>query len=257
MSGNLNRSRLLIRSEALYRELFTRFICNRDGSIQISEFPKSGGSWIGDMLSDLLEIDFPRNRFPTKRASIFHGHKLQRMPLKNVIIVWRDPRDVMISWYHHTIVGNSHVQPEFVEQCRKLSGIEEDLHDVSKHLNRFVQWSFNEPYSPKFTWSDFFDFWQSQECYNVTYEAMRTQPVETLKKLAQQVRGGVVDSAAVERVVDQHSFKKKSGRATGQEDKSAFLRKGVVGDWKNYFGEQALETLNTKIGDRLAKLGYE
>jgi len=231
MSGNSNRSRWLVRAEAAYRKAFAACYCNRAKSIQITEFPKCGGSWIGDMLSDLLQIDFPRNRFPLNRSSIFHGHQLKRLPVNNVLVVWRDPRDVMVSWYHHAIVGNSHVQPEFVSQCRKLSGIE-DVENVKQNMNAFVKWCFDTPYSPRFSWCDFYDFWESKGCHAVSYEEMRNTPTTALRRVGEAI----------------------SGRT---ENKTAFLRKGIVGDWENYFDSNALDTLMSRAGDRMKKLGYE
>jgi len=258
MSGNSNRSRWLVRAEAAYRKAFVALYCNRTESIQVAEFPKCGGSWIGGMLSDLLQIDFPRNRFPQNRASIFHGHQLQRMPLKNVVVVWRDPRDVMVSWYHHAIVGNSHVQPDFVSQCRKLSGIHsEEIGNVKENMNMFVKWCFDAPYSPKFSWCDFYDFWVDKDCHVVSYEEMRTSPTTALQRLGEAISDRTFEPEEIQRVVDMHSFERKSGRQSGSEDKASFLRKGVVGDWENHFDTAALDTLMSRVGDRMEKLGYK
>ena len=35
------------------------------------------------------------------------------------------------------------------------------------------------------------------------------------------------------------------------------MRKGIVGDWKNYFNKEAREIFNHYAGDQLIKLGYE
>ena len=37
----------------------------------VNEYPKSGGTWVGQMLSDALDIPFPRNRLPASaRAAL-------------------------------------------------------------------------------------------------------------------------------------------------------------------------------------------
>mgnify|MGYP001793945937 CR=1 FL=1 len=69
----------------------------------INEYPKSGGTWVGQMLARALDIPFPRNRFPELRSSIMHGHYLNPWGMKNVVVVWRDGRDMMVSWYHHCL----------------------------------------------------------------------------------------------------------------------------------------------------------
>jgi hypothetical protein len=153
MSGNSNRSRLLLKFEGLYRHLFMRFFADSKSSIKLVEFPKSGGSWVAEMLSDVCGIDFPRNTFPVKRKSIFHGHSLIKGNFERTVVVWRDPRDVMVSWYHHCIIGNSHVNPSFIEQCRKSFGVS-DYGDVKKNMAAFIRWAFDTPPSPGFNWSD-------------------------------------------------------------------------------------------------------
>lgn len=40
------------------------------------------------------------------------------------------------------------------------------------------------------------------------------------------------------------------------EQPTAILRKGVVGDWKNYFTDTALELVRSEAGDAMAMLGY-
>jgi hypothetical protein len=60
----------------------------------VNEYPKSGGTWVGQMLGRALRVPFPRNRFPVLRPSIMHGHYLRPWGMKNVVVVWRDGRDV-------------------------------------------------------------------------------------------------------------------------------------------------------------------
>lgn len=43
----------------------------------VNEYPKSGGSWVGEMLGDAFGVPFPRNRLPILRSSIMHGHVMQ------------------------------------------------------------------------------------------------------------------------------------------------------------------------------------
>jgi hypothetical protein len=70
----------------------------------VNEFPKSGGTSVGQMLGRALRVPFPRNRLPVLRTSIMHGHYLSPRAMKNVVVAWRDGRDVMVSWYHQQFV---------------------------------------------------------------------------------------------------------------------------------------------------------
>ena len=82
----------------------------------INEYPKSGGSWISNIFSELLGVPFPRNRLPVLKSSILHCHKMQSWNLKNVFIVWRDGRDVLVSLYFHLLYENSH---EYCRLCHR------------------------------------------------------------------------------------------------------------------------------------------
>ena len=56
--------------------------------------------------------------------------------------------------------------------------------------------------------------------------------------------------------VQRASFRALSGREAGDEDLSSHLRKGIVGDWKNHFGEAALSRFEAVAGPLLQELGY-
>jgi hypothetical protein len=47
------------------------------------------------------------------------------------------------------------------------------------------------------------------------------------------------------------------GRTRGTEDPSSHYRKGVAGDWRNYFKGEHIEAFSEQFGDLLVRLGYE
>jgi Sulfotransferase domain len=62
----------------------------------------------------------------------------------------------------------------------------------------------------------------------------------------------------VEHCVSSASFEKLSrGRERGQEDVTSFYRKGVAGDWKNFFTERDKQIYKEEAGELLIRLGYE
>src|SRR5688572_11103302 len=84
----------------------------------VTEYPKSGGTWVGQMLSEYLGLPFPRNRRPGFRSCILHGHYLYNGRYKNVFCVLRDGRDVMVSAYYHRLFQNEVVGPKLIERNR-------------------------------------------------------------------------------------------------------------------------------------------
>ena len=57
--------------------------------------------------------------------------------------------------------------------------------------------------------------------------------------------------------MDKYFFRKLYGRKEGEENNNSFLRKGIVGDWKNYFNKESKKVFKEYAGRELIKLGYE
>ena len=63
--------------------------------------------------------------------------------------------------------------------------------------------------------------------------------------------------ARLKTIVENYSFKKISQRKPGEENKKSFLRKGIAGDWKNNFSEEACDVFKKYAGEELILMGYE
>ena len=223
----------------------------------INEFPKSGGSWIGEMLSEAFGLPFPRNRLPMLSPSILHGHFMQSWNVHNLLIVWRDGRDVLISQYFHSLFKNERGNSRLVDLCRADLGFA-DYNDVQGNLVAFMEYVFEQKHHPRFSWTEFANRWADcNRCLHVHYEDMRINPVVELQRVVGDLAGFSLDIDQCEKIVEKHSFEKMAGRKAGEENVSSFMRKGVVGDWKNHFNREARERFHVYAGDALIRLGYE
>ena len=91
----------------------------------------------------------------------------------------------------------------------------------------------------------------------VRYEDLLERPDEEVGRLAGFL-GADTSEKAVHRAVGSASFEKLSrGRERGQEDTSSFYRKGIAGDWKNYFTARDRQIYKEEAGELLIRLGYE
>ena len=90
----------------------------------------------------------------------------------------------------------------------------------------------------------------------VRYEDLLGRPEEEVGRLLRFLDANDARET-VQRCIEKSSFEQTTKRKRGREDSTAFLRKGVAGDWKNVFTERDKEIFKEVAGDLLIKLGYE
>lgn len=103
-------------------------------------------------------------------------------------------------------------------------------------------------------------WYRTPDAYRVKYERLMKNPAEKLK-LISTFLDLFVDDIAVEQVVEHHLFKSLTGRNPGKEIKDSAQRKGIVGDWENYFNQDCMEAFKNEREGRwnslLVEMGYE
>ena len=65
-----------------------------------------------------------------------------------------------------------------------------------------------------------------------------------------------VPESDIARMKAEYSFQSMTNRKSGEEDTSHHYRKGVAGDWENYFDEEISAAFNRVYGDVCTALGY-
>jgi hypothetical protein len=67
-----------------------------------------------------------------------------------------------------------------------------------------------------------------------------------------------VPRGRLRRAIENQSFERLSGgRSRGEEQEDHHYRKGIAGDWRNYFTEPIKEEFKERYGDLLIATGYE
>ena len=249
-------SRISERSNELLRAGMVHLLSSAVPLYVVNEFPKSGGTWVGQMLGRALGVPFPRNRFPVLKTSIMHGHYLNSWGIKNVVVAWRDGRDVMVSWYHQQLIPHEWNERQ-VRRSRKELPLG-DYGDVYGNLPAFIDYAFTRPHSPRFSWADFVRRWHGRKgAIHVRYEDLREDTTGELRRIVLGLTGKQVGSEEASAIAGEFSFERQAGRSAGEEDRRSFLRKGVVGDWRHHFSPEAREVFDRYAGEELILLGYE
>ncbi len=95
----------------------------------------------------------------------------------------------------------------------------------------------------------------------VSYEELlaepETQTLEILRHISAD-SGIAVTPGQAEVCARSASFSALSGgRTPGQEDRESFFRKGVAGDWENWFTIDQMHEFDERAGELLERLGYD
>ena len=255
-----NRSKINIWCDALQRLVMINTVSKLLPLYIVTEYPKSGGTWITQVLSECLDVPFPRNARPRWESALMHGHMKYLPTMYNVVVVFRDGRDCMVSWYFHTLFLNDKNSPILVEKTRKALGFN-DFEDVNTNLYKFIEYIFEKDKSSispyKFTWAQFVQDWYKRDCITIKYENMVSDGVNEINRVIEQLGCDDISLSKIESVVDKFSFANQTKRKPGQENKNSFLRKGQPGDWQNKFNRSAAEVFDHYAGKELIQLGYE
>ncbi len=242
----------------LVRYLIVHAGCNKFlGYYLVNEYPKSGGSWLGQMLAAALGLPFPRNRLPMLSPSIMHGHYLNPWNIKKAVIIWRDGRDVLVSQYYHSLFKNERGNARLVDITRDDLRFK-DYDDIKANLPLFLKYVYETKKHPRFSWKDFVDSWaDNRQAIHVKYEDLRLNTSYELQRIVKEIAGIELHENRAQQIAYEYSFEKLSKRKSGNENKNSFMRKGIIGDWKNHFTKETKELFAGYAGDALITLGYE
>lgn len=228
--------------------------------IILTEYPKSGGSWIVSMVGDALEIPkrdiyvrpgfdlFEISKhpwylgvenfdFPIK--SIIKSHELPNTSLidfdATYIHLVRDGRDVVVSkWFFDK------------DFCVK-NGITSFF---DKNFDEYVEEVAQD-------WAKYVLNWESKDVLTVYYEDFLSEPVKSLDVLLKQVSGFDCQESVLKEVVSKHTKKNFSESMIKVFKHNTFVRKGISGDWKNHFSKKNIESFNAIARDAMLLSGYE
>lgn len=231
-------------------------------SLLLNEFPKSGASWLGMMLSDLLGMSFPRNRLPAATArQIFHGHYLPGSGISRMrqIMQWRDGRDVIISLYYHSLFYNDCDNAVLVERTRRRVQFS-DYSDIQRNLAAFIEFVADGKSRPAFNWEQFVLAWVGDHrAIHVKYEHLFDNTYRELSRILMRLGAEVADDELLQ-VIDRHSIERAKSRIGGGKRSRyivPFVRRGGHGGWRRVFTRESARVFHERLGAGLVALGYE
>jgi SAM-dependent methyltransferase len=161
-------------------------------------------------------------------------------------IVFRDLRDTLISGYFSMKISHPIISPRIAYQREILQDLNQEdglifLLDVFLNDSANIQRSWLDAGEPF-----------------LRYEDLIANDVEILTPILLDQCRLPVSREKLEEVIIANRFDRwTGGRERGQEDITSHARKGIAGDWKNYFTPRVERIFNAKYGDLIVRTGYE
>jgi hypothetical protein len=225
----------------------------------IVSYPRSGNTWVRFLVASVLHPEIPtdfRNvdvRVPSiykvtadylaalARPRVLKSHEYFDPRYPRVIYIVRDPRDVLVSYYHYSM----------------LSAFADRL--MSGQVNAFGTWQENVS-SWLATRGD------QQDFLLVRYEDLKREGVTELGRIAGFL-GCNTNRSELVRIVAECSFEKMREAETKTDEESAymrrvrsdigFVRKGDTGSWRTELPAAVNARLEAKWRPMMERLGYD
>ena len=172
--------------------------------------------------------------------------QLEKHPDLKVIQTLRNPKDTLVSYYHH-MINDGH-----------MGGFRGTWDQYFEEFKR-----------KRLPWGDYFEHIADWYKFNekrekslvLRYEEMKENTKEHIIQIAQFV-GHELSEKAVDLVAEKSSVKAVSKKFESRfkeipmwKQDGAFIRKGEVGDWVNYFSEEQSEYVDEQCKEYLEPLG--
>jgi sulfotransferase family protein len=221
---------------------------------------KAGSQWIYRIFKDsckdlyvppqgefshLLQTPIQPGRvYPTVYATRQQLHEISfPCPVRRFIVI-RDLRDVMVSMYFSLKI--SHPLGFGVDLHREVLNTMELDEGMLYTLKKSA---FN---------ADIIRSWVPGKDPIIRYEDMLENDEAILTQVLIEHCGLPIERAKLVEAIRANRFEKLAGgRQRGQEDVTAHERKGIVGDWRNYFSKRIKDEFKRLYGDVLISSGYE
>jgi len=216
----------LIASE--YAEIFT------------TGHPRSGNSWIGRLLSDLLNCPWQdRLGYPMAfygidsngKFVIRKRHSIDKLPGLTVFI-YRDPRDVCVSKHFY----NNHPNMKLTIDQMRLPILDEL--DGYGPYESFVR-----------------SLWEHPEKYTtlLRYEDLHETPTITLRRIVEALIGTSLTDDYISESYERQTFDAFMSR---YPQAKGSMRTGIVGEWRNHFNRDDGRLFQEHFGRLMLDQGY-
>jgi lipopolysaccharide transport system ATP-binding protein len=179
----------------------------------------------------------------------WYNFSVKKSPVRKFVII-RDLRDTLVSLYFSVKISHALVSRKLEEGRKRLKQLdmEDGFLEMMEPGNRgdvqaIIQASWQDPC-------------RRGEALLFRYEDMIADEVGQFEKIISHCEIDIPRQRLRE-IIMNNSFLNRTGRKPGDEDTFSHYRKGMSGDWKNYFTDRIKARFKERFGQNLIELGYE
>ncbi|MQX38096.1 sulfotransferase domain-containing protein [Roseospira navarrensis] len=215
----------------------------------VNTLPKSGTVWMVAMLSHLL------GRPAGERVLLSHvadlAEDLDRPQVHGAVVMVRDLRDVVVSWFHETLRSDARAGFEAARFPTVEAFYFEHLLGLLRTRARFAEGRFE-------TW---LDAATARGFPLLRYEDTRADPAAALRKVMTAWKITVPD-AEIAATVAAHRFEamadtaRRTGGPVAEAVAAGHLRRGRPGGWREDLPDSVQADIARRFGAFQERLGY-
>lgn len=236
----------------------------------IISYPKSGRTWLQKMIIEAVKLegnktinlddvsnlkeyfpDFPlmlSTHASSSWEEIVHDEQkilkedLDQYIHGKIIYLYRDPRDVLVSQFYHMTLRSGFTS---LKKEEMLFSENVGIRKIVNFMNKWLKFANSHP----------------NDIYSISYEGLKKDPIRILTELFEFLEYNI-SLKNIEQAIENTTLKKMQEKETASSstpwsstksnETNAFQsRKGIVGEFQDFFNDYEIEILNKIIDEEL------